>query len=141
MGDFYFAFKCGKEGWCKVLKSYAEELKAFINNLIKDYQLPDLARFIRETDIDTLLQKVKEAYVMLNTHELEELFDFGNIPDVNDLKLDTIDFEITDIVHPDLSEIIKDFLDAFPEMAYIHINDIYEYMLDLKDVTYDVVIK
>ena len=124
-----------------MLKAYAEELKAFINNLIKDYQLPDLARFIRETDTDTLLQKVKEAYVMLDTHELEELFDFDNIPDVNDLKLDTIDFEITDIVHPDLSEIIKDFLDAFPEMEYIHIDDVYEYMLNLKKVTYDVVIK
>lgn len=124
-----------------MLKEYAEELKAFINGLIKDYRVPDLAGFIRETDTDTVLQKVKEAYLMLDAHELEELFDFDNIPDVNDLKLDTLDFEITDIVHPDLGEIIKDFLDAFPEMEYINIDDIYEYMLDIKNVTYDVVIK
>lgn len=124
-----------------MLKEYAEELKAFINGLIKDYRVPDLASFIREIDTDTVLQKVKEAYLMLDAHELEELFDFDNIPDVNDLKLDTLDFEITDIVHPDLGEIIKDFLDAFPEMEYINIDDIYEYMLDIKNVTYDVVIK
>lgn len=124
-----------------MLKEYAEELKAFINGLIKDYRVPDLAGFIRETDTDTVLQKVKEAYLMLDAHELEELFDFDNIPDVNDLKLDTLNFEITDIVHPDLGEIIKDFLDAFPEMEYINIDDIYEYMLDIKNVTYDVVIK
>lgn len=124
-----------------MLKEYAEELKAFINGLIKDYRVPDLAGFIRETDADTVLQKVKEAYLMLDAHELEELFDFDNIPDVNDLKLDTLNFEITDIVHPDLGEIIKDFLDAFPEMEYINIDDIYEYMLDIKNVTYDVVIK
>lgn len=124
-----------------MLKEYAEELKAFINGLIKDYRVPDLAGFIRETDTDTVLQKVKEAYLMLDAHELEELFDFDNIPDVNDLKIDTLNFEITDIVHPDLGEIIKDFLDAFPEMEYINIDDIYEYMLDIKNVTYDVVIK
>lgn len=124
-----------------MLKEYAEELKAFINGLIKDYRVPDLAGFIRETDTDTVLQKVKEAYLMLDAHELEELFDFDNIPDVNDLKLDTLNFEITDIVHPDLGEIIKDFLDAFPEMEYINIDDIYEYMLDLSKVTYEVVIK
>lgn len=124
-----------------MLKEYAEELKAFINGLIKDYRVPDLAGFIRETDTDTVLQKVKEAYLMLDAHELEELFNFDNIPDVNDLKIDTLNFEITDIVHPDLGEIIKDFLDAFPEMEYINIDDIYEYMLDIKNVTYDVVIK
>lgn len=124
-----------------ILKAYAEELKAFINNLIKDYQLPDLTRFIRETDADTLLQKIKEAYLMLDFHELEELFDFNHILDVNDLKLDMLDFEITDIAHPDLSEIIKDFLDAFPDMDYIHIDDVYEYMLNLRQVAYDVVIK
>ena len=124
-----------------MLKEYAEELKAFINGLIKDYRVPDLAGFIRGTDTDTVLQKVKEAYLMLDAHELEELFDFDNIPDVNDLKIDTLNFEITDIVHPDLGEIIKDFLDAFPEMEYINIDDIYEYMLDIKNVTYDVVIK
>lgn len=124
-----------------MLKEYADELKAFINDLIKDYRLPDLASFIRETDADTLLQKVKEAYLMLDSYELEELFDFNHIPDVNDLKLDTLEFEITDIVHPDLGDIIKDFLDAFPDMDYIHIDDVYEYMLDLKKVTYDVVIK
>lgn len=124
-----------------MLKEYAEELKAFINGLIKDYRVPDLTGFIRETDTDTVLQKVKEAYLMLDAHELEELFDFDNIPDVNDLKIDTLNFEITDIVHPDLGEIIKDFLDAFPEMEYINIDDIYEYMLDIKNVTYDVVIK
>lgn len=124
-----------------MLKEYADELKAFINDLIKDYRLPDLAGFIRETDTDTVLQKVKEAYLMLDSYELEELFDFNHIPDVNDLKLDTLEFEITDIVHPDLGDIIKDFLDAFPDMDYIHIDDVYEYMLDLKKVTYDVVIK
>lgn len=124
-----------------MLKEYAEELKAFINGLIKDYRVLDLAGFIRETDTDTVLQKVKEAYLMLDAHELEELFDFDNIPDVNDLKIDTLNFEITYIVHPDLGEIIKDFLDAFPEMEYINIDDIYEYMLDIKNVTYDVVIK
>lgn len=68
-----------------MLKEYAEELKAFINGLIKDYRVPDLAGFIRETDTDTVLQKVKEAYLMLDAHELEELFDFDNIPDVNDI--------------------------------------------------------
>lgn len=124
-----------------MLKEYADELKAFINGLIKDYRVPDLAGFIRETDTDTVLQKVKEAYLMLDSYELEELFDFNHIPDVNDLKLDTLEFEITDIVHPDLGDIIKDFLDAFPDMDYIHIDDVYEYMLDLKKVTYDVVIK
>ena len=109
--------------------------------MIKDYRLPDLASFIRETDADTLLQKVKEAYLMLDSYELEELFDFNHILDVNDLKLDTLEFEITDIVHPDLGDIIKDFLDAFPDIEYIHIDDIYEYMLNLRQVAYDVVIK
>ena len=75
---------------------------------------------------------------MLSASEREELFDLGEEPDVNDLTLHDLDYDIVNISHPYLENATVGYMKAHPNVETIDIHDIYKYMFDNDMVYYEV---
>lgn len=115
-----------------------EDFEYLIDELDDDYDIRDLEDYINENDEVNLLQKIKSEYIMLSASEREELFDLGDEPDVNDLTLHDLDYDIVNISHPYLEQVVSNYIDAHPNVETIDVHDIYKYMFDNDMVYYEV---
>lgn len=119
-------------------ESLDEDFERLIDELDDDYDIRDLEDYINENDEANLLQKIKSEYIMLSASEREELFDLGDEPDVNDLTLHDLDYDIVNISHPYLEIPVNGYMKAHPTIETIDIYDIYKYMLDNDMISYEV---
>lgn len=119
-------------------ESLDEDFERLIDELDDDYDIRDLEDYINENDEANLLQKIKSEYIMLSASEREELFDLGEEPDVNDLTLHDLDYDIVNISHPYLENATVGYMKAHSTIETIDIHDIYKYMFDNDMVYYEV---
>lgn len=111
----------------------------YVSHNVEDYyEVQDLVSYIRNNDTDRLIEETQIAYTCLTDDDKYALF--GDIiPDASQLGLNDVSFDIVNISHPDINDIINEYFDLYPNADDICMEDhIFPYMLDHNKVTYDV---